>query len=275
MKISCINLDRRPDRWSRMEQVARAAGVELERIAAVDAAAANFAELSRHMLRDGPTGRMSDRTVACTLSHFKAWRSFLDDPDRPEYLVVLEDDVELSHDFRAVIEEIAARKMLGHDIVKLELGGTMKDGVVIAEGAGITGGRRVCPVFQLVTETGAYMLSRASARRLVAFETAIRVPIDHFLFYPVRRRGFWAGKCGVVVSAVARQDRSITSDIAPQRHVGGALRRETRRALYEAAQLPTILRGMIRDGARVRRVSYDAGDPGGIEGPAPQSGASM
>ena len=54
----CINLDRRPDRWARMQTLAADRGLGLTRIAAVDAADPAAAPAIEGLPAHGPTGAL-------------------------------------------------------------------------------------------------------------------------------------------------------------------------------------------------------------------------
>ena len=99
MKTYVINLDRRTDRKARIDKITGECGLEYQRVSAIDAKSQDFLEISKDLPSDGPTGRTSNNTRACTLSHFKAWTEFLNDPHSGSSALILEDDVVLSSDF--------------------------------------------------------------------------------------------------------------------------------------------------------------------------------
>lgn len=246
MKIYVINLDRRPDRLRRMEGIAEALGFGFERIRAIDAKAEEFADLAATLRRDGPTGLMSDNTLACTLSHLKAWETFLADPDAGEHAVILEDDVVLAKRSLSVIRDLAENRLWGYRLVKLEQGGAMKKGAFLGHPGHPREGYALREAHQLLTDAAAYMLSREGAGHLLGFRDAIAAPVDHFLFYPIRRAGFWGGPVAVVDPAIALQDREITSDIRFQPYIDSRKRRDRLRLLYEGRQAGRILSGLAR-----------------------------
>ncbi|MCY4556522.1 MAG: glycosyltransferase family 25 protein [Chloroflexi bacterium] len=81
-----INLDSRPDRWASISENLQQVGADAERISAIDA----------DLLGDVATWRIDRGAAACTFSHGKALRRFLE-TDRPAALI-LEDDTELASD---------------------------------------------------------------------------------------------------------------------------------------------------------------------------------
>lgn len=255
MKVYYINLDRRPDRRDRMELLAKARGLTLTRIPAVDAASDDFEGQARNMKRKGPTGEMSANTLACTLSHFKTWQAFVDDPSAGDYAVVLEDDVNLAPTTRQAIDALAAENLAGYGLVKLELFDTMTKGAVVSRPRLLGGGFDLRESFQILAGSAAYMISRDLAKRLLDYRSTIRAPIDHFLFYPRAVPGFWGGPYAVLDPPVACQEAAIGSDIGALRNVGSNRRRAWDRFKYEAAQTPLILRKLVTGRARV--VKFD------------------
>lgn len=250
-----INLDRRPDRRDRMDALAKARGLDVTRIAAVDAAAADFSTLAQDMMRKGPTGEMSDGTLACTLSHFKTWKTFVDDPSAGDHAVVLEDDVVLAPSTHQVLADLSAAHLAGYGLVKLELFDTMTKGAFVGRTVPLSDGFALRDSFQILAGAAAYVITRDLARRLLDYRSAIRVPIDHFLFYPRAVPGFWGGPYAVLDPPVAQQDPTTVSDIAAVRNVGSKRKRAWSRFGYEAAQTPLILRKLLAGQARL--VKFD------------------
>jgi glycosyl transferase family 25 len=254
VKTYLINLDRRPDRLARMQRVAAAHDFTFERISGVDAKAADFWQQADALISDGPTGRMSHNTLACTLSHFKAWETFVNDPDAGDHAVFLEDDVVLSTDFAEVLTRLAACNLNGYGLVKLEQGGAMAGGAFVGRAEPLGPNYALRQSYQILTDAAAYVITRTLAQELVKFKNRICAPVDHFLFYPLKSKGFWGGPYAVVDPAIAIQDRKIASDIAGLRYTDTRRRRDLLRLRYEAAQLPTILRGMVTQGVRLAKI---------------------
>lgn len=254
MNTYVINLDRRPDRLERMQQVAEAHDFTFERISGIDAKAAGFRQQAEVLMKDGPTGRMSDNTLACTLSHIKAWETFVNDPDAGDRAVFLEDDVVLSTDFTDVLTQLAACHSNGYGLVKLEQGGAMARGAFVGRREPLDPDFALRKSYQILTDAAAYMMTRTLAQELVTFRTRICAPVDHFLFYPRKSKGFWGGPYAVLDPAIAIQDREIASDIAALRYTDTRRRRDLLRLRYEAAQFPAILRGMVMQGVRLTKI---------------------
>lgn len=253
----CINLARRPDRYQRMLESAQAANVELLRIEAIDGAASGNKSLIDAMPRRGPTGSMSDSTIACTLSHIKAWRAFLAAPGTPAFGIFLEDDAALSQDFAEVVMAIA-KGGFGFDLVKLEGGGSLADGALLQPARPLTRGRALRQCHQLATRSAGYILSRYGAEMAVQHSAAIDVAVDHYLFYGRKRRGCLGVPFGVVVPGICGQDATVHSDIAGQRNTDSRAVRDLRRSFYEAAQAGTMLEALLFRKARLVRSPFVA-----------------
>lgn len=224
-----------------MDDIASRHVIAYQRIAAIDAKSEDFFRLAKDLLDDGPTGRTSDNTRACTLSHFKAWQEFLRDPNSGDMAVILEDDVMLSPAFLKALNILEANLLFGYSLVKIELGGSMAKGAFLGPKFNIGGGFGLRRSHQILTDAAAYIIHRNLAERLVEFQQSISAPVDHFLFYPIRRKGFWGGPYGVLDPAVVVQDRSINSDIRSEPYLDTRRRRDVLRFFYEGRQVPSIL----------------------------------
>jgi GR25 family glycosyltransferase involved in LPS biosynthesis len=110
MKIYCINLDRRPDRWEKAKEQHWMNGLNVERFPAVD---------GRDFVKNYPCDPGNN---GCTLSHY-----FI--VERAKLLglpmvMVLEDDADLHIDFNALLKE--CMESLPEDWDMLYFGGTHK-----------------------------------------------------------------------------------------------------------------------------------------------------
>jgi glycosyl transferase family 25 len=252
--IYCINLAARPDRWRWMGDVAAKAGLVLKRIEAVDARAPESQAAHEAMIKQGPVGQIGPGARACSLSHAKAWRTFLDDGGA--WAVFLEDDVILGDDFARVVDALAlANPAL--DLLKLEAGGAAARGLLLGKPLAEMDGRRLRRCYQLATDSAGYMLSRRGAERALARIGACNVGVDHFLFYPLDRKGGSGLAFAMLEPAVVTQDREIGSDIAAHRHDGSAFWRQMARGPYEAAPIPSMI-ARLAAGARFIKAPFRA-----------------
>lgn len=93
----CINLARRPDRWTRVQAQFRQHQIEVSRWNAVDGAAVQVP----------PQWRYSSGAYGCTVSHLDAVRHAR--TNNYESLIIFEDDVELHSKFRVLFSEFMAQ----------------------------------------------------------------------------------------------------------------------------------------------------------------------
>ena len=182
MRVYLINLDRRPDRLGEMRAAAEAGGFAFERIAAVDGHTADW-------LRDGVVGRYSGQPLsrsehACLESHRSFWRQLVESGDA--HALVLEDDVLLAPGFADILsgDWVPADA----DIVKvetfewpLELEPALRPpGLKPKAGPG----REVARLRSLSFGTAGYIVSRATAERLLRETADFPDAVDRFLFDP-------------------------------------------------------------------------------------------
>jgi GR25 family glycosyltransferase involved in LPS biosynthesis len=114
--IRVINLDRRTDRWQRLQQhVEEATGPSfasrLVRFPAIDGRQITMTPDMAHMFRGNDFGTRRG-FVACALSHMALWRE-LAASDAPGFLI-LEDDVHLCPEFMGQIVELCGRLETQH-----------------------------------------------------------------------------------------------------------------------------------------------------------------
>ena len=256
MKTYVINLDRRTDRKARIDKITAECGLEYQRVSAIDAKSQDFLEISKDLPSNGPTGRTSNNTRACTLSHFKAWTEFLNDPHSGSSAIILEDDVVLSSYFLKVIKNLSENDLYDFGLIKIELGGSMSKGAFLGPKLDLGNEFGIRKSHQILTDAAAYIINRETAKRLLTFRQSITAPIDHFLFYPIQRAGFWGGPYGVLDPAIVIQDRSIQSDIRSQPYLDSRRRRDFLRLVYEGRQVPSIFMNLLLQKCRLVSVIF-------------------
>ena len=262
LRLYCINLERRADRWAHVEAQTAGLPCDLERIAAVDGKAPGFAEANASLPRSGPVGPMLDSTLACSLSHFKTWQTFVDDASAGEVALVLEDDMAFTPRAQAALTAALDADLGGYDLLKVEGLMPRAKGRLLGPGQAIGGPFHIHRAFQLLGGAAGYLIRRRLAEHLLtSFTPALSVPIDHFLFYPGRRSGFAGVPYGVLRPAIVRQAKALGSDI-PIPEVGNRLRPRAR-GWYELGQARLVLQAMVFHRARAYRIPYDEGDDAG------------
>ena len=249
MRIYLINLERRPDRRAAMAAKARALGLELERVAALDAAVCDRNMVAQWFMAGGPLGEIPLGDKACLLSHRAAWNLFLASGEA--HGAFLEDDVRLAQ---------AARHLLadggwipdGIMAVKLEHYGPLGQRVLVSDLRGVEmQGQNFQLGRMLSRHTGAaaYILSRQAARLLLA-RTRFDLPVDHLLFNPNNSPVFAALSPWQLLPAIARQDAE-TSDIEATRKGLRAfgpryLKRELVRLGYDLKLVPRQVAALLK-----------------------------
>jgi GR25 family glycosyltransferase involved in LPS biosynthesis len=185
-----ISLDRRPDRWASLSNYAAAAGIQIQRISAIDAK--NFEAhkhpavslLTAHNILNG-TRRSHyeiDRAgaVGCSLSHFKAWEYLTN--STAQAIVIFEDDSPIPVDFKmrlaSLLNELPAQG--AWDMVTFYR---------TPFGGGLTGCKPDVGNWQSCTSlmgAHAYMLSRRGAARLLSHAYPIEMHVDAYMAYMAR-----------------------------------------------------------------------------------------
>ncbi len=255
LPVYFINLDRRPDRRAYMEDQLAAMGLGSERISARDAQVVTDAEIAGDVALSGHLIRMGRGSQCNALNHFEIMRRLAG--GQAPAAIVLEDDIELSPDLAAVAEG-GDWLPAGIGIVRLEKWSRRVTRKLLGPEIARVAGRSVRRLHSRVGGSGAYVLTRAAAARILAGKGVLRHPIDHLLFNlnisPLAREVGVA----VVVPALARQAWGrFPSDIAATRTAEPRpLAAQLRRAWYEVNMLPAQLGAVLCAGARPVQIDY-------------------
>lgn len=226
-----VNLQRAPARKRIMQDTCAAAGVGVHFVDAVDSQSDEGRAAVDGLPVFGPWGVFHGHDRACTLSHYKALRAFLDTP--APHGLILEDDVFVASDLGAWMAD-AAWWPADADVIKLER--WRDDKLLVALGTRRTDVRsRALRVMRSRHSGGAgYAVTRRAAERILSVATP-DVPIDHLLFNPN-------------VSALARD--LVTYQVTPamivqgnEPPVEGGAPRQDRGQLPESKLRKDLLRG--------------------------------
>ncbi|GLP95586.1 glycosyltransferase family 25 protein [Paraferrimonas sedimenticola] len=121
--ILLINLDRSTDRLARCQQLLSDAGVEFERISAVDGGQLSEQQLEQYapkaLADDLYYRRLTPGEIGCYLSHRKAWQIMVE--RQYPYAIILEDDFEVSGDISQTIAHIGRLDKSSEDWFFLKL----------------------------------------------------------------------------------------------------------------------------------------------------------
>jgi glycosyl transferase family 25 len=189
----CISLDRRSDRWASFQTRARAAGLEVTRVPAVDAK--TFVAHEHPAVSLGTAHNIYYRTrrghheidapgaVGCSLSHFRVWEQLR--ASGAPAMIVFEDDAPIPADLRARLEEILRKLPAEWDMIQLQR---------TDYGGGVYGckpveaGKEGAP-WELCTSlmgSYAYILSPRGAAALLKRAYPIELHVDAYMAYMSR-----------------------------------------------------------------------------------------
>ena len=181
LKAYVINLDRSTDRLAHVRRELGGAGVEFERITAVDGAA-----LDARVIEDFCSRRTAAKPddwlpgeIGCFLSHREVWQRIAKGPD--VWAAVFEDDIHASPDLGALLSS-ADWLPQDADIVRLEGNRSMR--LSAGRAIAVAPGRKVYRALSGTAGSAAYIISARSAERLVNAPPETRATLDVFLFKP-------------------------------------------------------------------------------------------
>lgn len=209
--IFCISLARATERQTVMVKRLDALGFPYKMIDAVDGATLDLSQLDDRLRPDKfrrKFGRdMVPGEIGCFLSHYNLWESLIATGE--EYALVLEDDVDLSDDFTAVVADIVALN-LEWDIVVLHTPRNKYPVDIIAKNIADKG-YKLGRANRRIVRTAGYLIRLRGAQRLHEYCREISAPIDvQYEEWWHNRLAFYCIYPGVVVSDGA--ESLITSD---------------------------------------------------------------
>lgn len=257
LPVFLINLDRRPDRRAYMEGQLAAMGLAATRIPAKDAEVVPDAEIAAEVALTGHLIRMGRGSQCNALNHFEIMRRLVAS-DAPA-AVVLEDDIELSPDLAAFAAD-GDWLPEGIGIVRLEKWSRRVTKKLLGPqiGRSPVPGRSLRRLHSRIGGSGAYIIARWAAERILAGKGVLRHPIDHLLFNPNISPLSREVGVAMVVPALARQAWGrFSSDIAATRKAEPRpLSAQLRRGWYEVNLLPAQAAAVLFQGARPIQIDY-------------------
>jgi glycosyl transferase family 25 len=176
LKVVLINLPRSRERRETMQQRLAELGLAYTLFAAVDGRAeqarlfeqVDVPAFQRNVGRDVLPGE-----IGCYFSHITVWQQFVDSGE--DVLLVLEDDVVFGPDFIEALRE-ALRVRAHWDFLKLN---KIRAKQPISQGR--VGPYELNAYLGPATGTGAYLIQRLTAQRLLGEFLPVTRPIDHEL----------------------------------------------------------------------------------------------
>lgn len=226
-----INLLARPDRREHMERQFDRLGIAAERIEAVLPAQVPPDIVASARRPDG-TFRLGLGDIACTLSHFAAWRRAID--SGAAACIVFEDDGVISSEFPGFLEKLGRALPAGVDVLKLE---TFRHGARLGRHAVVVGGTVAQRLIGTHYGACGYVISTKLAAQVMATMPVASRAIDGHLFARygdvlATRRVYQTPRALAVQlmhQRVADKDQRGQSDIAPTRRTTPAARHKTPR----------------------------------------------
>jgi glycosyl transferase, family 25 len=228
LPVFVINLPRDTQRRQHMSRLLGALDLCGEFIAAVDGRTLSAADRSAYdpdrALRVYGVPMM-DTEIGCYLSHYRLYERIV--REEIETALILEDDLEISPDLPALLQDLLARAGDEWQVVRLEsLRARVREprsrefaGTRVAD---LSGGAGLYRLGTHVLGAGAYLIRREGAARMLEYGRRIFMPIDHTM------DRFWEN--GIVPYVVrpfpVRQRADFESRIGargPERHRGQPL----------------------------------------------------
>ncbi|MCL6707225.1 glycosyltransferase family 25 protein [Pseudomonas sp. R2.Fl] len=175
MAIYLINMDRDADRLAHMSVQLK--GLPFERLRAFDGRSLSDEDLA--LIRaERPNASWSRGQIGCFFSHLEAWRRIAEGDDA--YGLVLEDDLHLSEDFsRFAAPDRMNAFPADADIIRLE---ATSNSVLLGPSVLDVDGRALRRTRSSTWCTGAYLLSKPAAAKLLALDKSTHTVADYFLF---------------------------------------------------------------------------------------------
>lgn len=187
----CINLERRPDRWAKVQTMARAADIKIDRLEAVDAK--TFVAHEHPAITLGTAHNIyykvrrshyeidAGGAIGASLSHFKAWTRAKG--SSAPALVIFEDDIVLPPDFKERLGRVFDDlKTTDWDVIQLQVTRYTNGGI----GAKPIKGSEPWHSVDSLMGAHAYVVSRRGAERLLARAYPIELHVDAYLAYMAR-----------------------------------------------------------------------------------------
>lgn len=200
-----INLDRAPDRMTRLAKRLLELDLCWERVPGVDGqaiewASPNHLDLDAFHRRHGKSPLSGE--VGCYLSHVKAIGAFLSSSAR--FVLILEDDVQLNEDLPIVLNGLQDCPQ-DWDLVKLS--GVHRGTPVKLQS--LTDGHDLVVMLSKCTGASAYVLNRRAAQTLASALLPMRIPFDH----EFDRAWHWGLKTRSVLPYPCHHDQLVESTI--------------------------------------------------------------
>jgi glycosyl transferase family 25 len=259
LPIYVINLARRKDRLAHMTDELDTAGLAFIRVEAVDAQSANPDWVDSQFALPHSL-ELSSGDKACAMSHFRAYEAFLSSAEfaSASHAVILEDDIRLSKDAGPLLSSC---EWLPEATRLLKLERFFRTRPVLTgrpRSIGARGGSKIAPLLSKHLGAAGYIISRATAKAILAIDPKPYVPMDQLLFNPGRSPIFYWLKPDQLMPALVRQEFEV-SDIKStwdDPSVWTKVKREAARFFGQTKLVPLIAAELARGGLRLSSVDF-------------------
>jgi glycosyl transferase family 25 len=179
MNVYLINLDRSPERLSRMTTIFGDLGLDFTRVPAVDGAKLIAEGKLRQPERAGLIYQLGPGETGCFLSHRACWEAIAS--AEQDHAAIFEDDVHFGSGLADLLSSDAW--IPGDaDVVKLET--TRVHTLLERKHGRFVLGRSLKRLRAIHTGASGYILSKSAARKLIALSQDFVDPVDQFMFNP-------------------------------------------------------------------------------------------
>ncbi|WP_264210953.1 glycosyltransferase family 25 protein [Leisingera thetidis] len=256
--VYLIGLRQATGRAELMQRELDQAGLSAVRIDAVDSTRVSRAEMLTQCASEGSWGYFQTKDMACTLSHAKAWETFL--ASDADVALILEDDVFLSPDTGAWLADLSWWPA-DAGIVKFERWRATRLQVALGRDGVTHLGREVRRMLSRHAGGAAYAISRRAAQHLLD-SRPFDITLDNLLFNFDASKPARGIRVYQVQPALAEQGNEAPDEhaIGPARHrpKGWPLvRQKLRRGIYEFRGGFRILPSVVLGRATLEKIRFD------------------
>lgn len=203
-----INLKKRPDRLKAIGARLDELDVQWKRLDAVDGSNCPESDL-KISKKYGEIGEISNGARACTASHHKFWKELIS--SKSKFGIILEDDVELSDDFKDLVCSLSWIPN-NSCLIKLEKAAANKSsklllGPELSNALGNT--RQVRRMYSRHCGTAAYLISSEGAEIALNWQKPFSVPVDHLLFNETVSKLCTALKSMILIPPISWQSHQV------------------------------------------------------------------
>ena len=259
-----LNIERAIDRKALMLKELENKNIKAHIFKGIDFKEVKKEEILAEFLPYGPWGQLDIQSMACTLSHAKAWERFL--RSDAEICFIMEDDVHVSEDLEQWLINLSWWPD-GADIVKLEcwVEKINKKGSILFENPGKCYlNRKVKRLLTRHMGGAGYLLTRKAAKKLLKSKP-FDMAVDHILFNINASKIAKKMNIYQIIPALIIQGNepkkqvNYTGNRQNKRNASGfsLLRQEYRRGLYEISVPFKTLLKFLNGKAAFEKITYE------------------